>query len=284
MSPVLRQDEAQRWAEASVLAFWIAFPEVLDAEPPYRPPGREASADRFQRFGLELHVLECDLAECLNEFEQSYQALYRGQTDLALKKFGILYHTDNFLVRVHKLVENVYALLALMVEVDPFGPPRTGEPPLRRGVADRLDERGLGKMHRLLEGFQRDSAIRTATAARNLFVHLYRDDSKFEPDEWRLEMLRPASRLRDYGGGEDEIDHELRRLVEPPHLDAYADRKLDELLGTLRRVQRFRDALYGLLLEAASRAVETRPPETVRRRRGIIEWARQWRELAGGEL
>jgi len=75
LTHVPRQNEAQRWAEASVLAFWLAYPDALDLQPSYRPPGQEAAADRFGRFGLELHVLECDLAECLNELGQSYQTL-----------------------------------------------------------------------------------------------------------------------------------------------------------------------------------------------------------------
>ena len=31
-----------------------------------------------------------------------------------MKKFSIVYHVDNFLVRVHKYREDVYRLLALM--------------------------------------------------------------------------------------------------------------------------------------------------------------------------
>jgi hypothetical protein len=50
---------------------------------------------------------------------------------------------------------------------------------------------------------------------------------------------------------------------------------LGTALPTTRRS--FGDALYGALLESVSQTVQARGPETVKRRRGIIEWARVWR-------
>ena len=236
----------------------------------------ETEADGFRRLGQELHVLECDLAECLNEFKQAYQVLYRQAESLTLKKFSIVYHTDNFYVRAHKLIEDVYALLALAVGIDPKKRTGPGEPSRRKQVRQALD----AQKRELLRGLERDRLIRGAVEARNMFVHLYRDEPRAGSDpEWRWAMLAPVSRLRDFEGDPNEMGAELRRIAEPPHLDDYADRKTRELLETLQTIKAFRDRLYGELLDDVAQVVSARSPETRQRFSGLLEWANFWRSL-----
>lgn len=118
-SVVLRQPEADRWQDLAVWAFFLRHPNALKARELSLSDGLQQELARFYRVGEELHVLEYDLTSILFEFKNAYQVLYREPEDLALKKFSIVYHTDNFNVRVHKLIESVEALLALLVDVDP---------------------------------------------------------------------------------------------------------------------------------------------------------------------
>lgn len=220
---LLREPEAHRWLEASLYAFWRRHQNALDAEDPYRPGGLEEEADRFRRFGQELQVLEWDLTECLNEFRTAYRLLYRDKKDLALKKFSIVYHTDNFYVRVHKLIEDIYALLGLTVGLDPKRKPRAGTLSRRQQVWQVLNQPGLGTIASTLRGFENYRLVKRAVEARNMFVHLYREEPQHE---WRWAMLAPVSRLQEFTEDPDEIEAELRRVSEPEHLDDYADQKL----------------------------------------------------------
>lgn len=145
-----RQEEAGRWYNLSVYAFWLRHPRALEGDPSYRPAGLEVESDRVRRLGQELHVLEWDLVEGLNEFELAYQDLYRNY--LALKKFAIVYHTDNFYIRVHKLLENAYGLLGLAVGLAP----EKRDPTRRQRVRETLDPH----KQRVLREFEQNRWIR----------------------------------------------------------------------------------------------------------------------------
>lgn len=275
---VSRQDEASRWLQMSAYGFWLCHPAGLEVRTPFRPEGFLKEWDRFWRLGEELDVLELDLTECLNEFKNAYQGLYRESKHLALKKFSIVYHTDNFNVRVHKFVENMHALIALVANVDPAKRPRKNDPSIRERTRSALDDKGLRSLLECVRDLDVHKGIQRAREQRNAFVHLYRD----EPRDWRWAMLAPAARISDYGSGPDELAAELRRIAEPQHLDDYADRKANELLDLLRDIQVFRDKLYSILLREVAVLVSTRSAATRERLRWLLDWAEAWRELGRG--
>src|SRR5262249_40589292 len=157
---------------------------------------------QFERIGEELWILEWDLAGTLNEFKTGYQLADNRNA----KKFSIVYHTDNFNMRVYKLMEDVQALLELVGGRDPRRRPPKGEPPRQEFVEALLEERGLASILSLLRGFRERPSIKAAVKDRNRFVHSYRDEPD---DEWRWKMLVPAARLRDYHGTTDQLAQEL---------------------------------------------------------------------------
>lgn len=224
-----RDPDAGRWLDASFYGFLLRHPEALGAELPIRPRSMKEQADLFRRFGYELYVLEYDLTESLNEFKTAYEVLYRDPKELGLKKFAIVYHTDNFHVRVHKLIENVYRLLGLMVGLDQTKRPVPGDPPQREQVRKGLHSGNLDSIANRLNAFEGDQWIRHAVEARNAFVHRYRE----EPKEWQWSMLAPTSRVQEFEPSDDIMAKELRQLTEPRFLDDYADRKANDLSQAL---------------------------------------------------
>lgn len=272
-SVVRRQDEASRWLDLSLWAFWLRRPEALDAPP---SDGLANKAQQFRRLGQDLHVLEYDLTSILFAFKTAYQVDYQGGEHLSLKKFSIVYHTDNFYVRVHKVIEDVEALLALLGGVDPARRPRKGDPSRREAMEKALKTVGRLTSLQTLRQVRENTLIKEAVEARNMFVHLYRH----EPDsEWRWAMLAPEARIREYDHGPDVLAEELRRLAEPEHLDNYADERANRLLETLRVIQEFRDRLYGVVLRDVAELVRTRSAETQERYLWLIDLAEFWRDV-----
>lgn len=277
-SVVLRQDEAGRWRDLSVNGFLLRY---LDAVAANQLPVREALGQlpealgreltEFIRIGQELYVLEWDLTECLNEFKAGYQLAQ----NLTLKKFSVVYHTDNFNARVYKLIEDVDALLALLGGIDPERRPGKGEPSRRESMEKSLREDGRDSILKLVRRFRERGSIKRAGEARNRFVHLYRGD---EPD-WRWGLFVPATRIREHETASDRFAVELRRMVDPPHVDDYADARADRLLEALREVQQFRDDLYGALLDDLAMRVAGQSEETRLRFQWVLDLHEFWREL-----
>jgi hypothetical protein len=269
----LRDPEANRWLDLSDWAFWLKHPEALAAQP---SDGLVNEAQQFRRLGEELYVLEYDLTSVLFVFKIDYQVHYEGGEHLLLKKFSIVYHIDNFHVRVHKMIENVEALLALLGGVDPKRRPRKDEPSRRAQMEEALKAGGRHVTLRLLRQFRENDLMKRAVEARNTFVHLYRD----EPAEWRSAMVTPVARIREYDRGPDALAEKLRRLTEPEHLDSYADEQANRLLETLRVIQMFRDGLWEVLLQDVAELLRTRPAETQERYQWLILHAQNRRDLA----
>jgi hypothetical protein len=226
----------------SEYSFWLCHPDGLEARTPFRPEG------------------------FLKEWDSKH---------LALKKFSIVYHRDNFYVRVHKFVENVHALIALVAGVDPATRPRRNERSIREQTRSALDDKGFGSLLEFDRELDAHRVIQRAREQRNAFVHLYRDERR----DWRGAMLAPVARIREYGSSPDELATELRRIAEPQHLDDYADRKADELFDLLRDIRVLRDKLYGILLRGVAAVVSTRSAETQERLRWLLDWAETWRDL-----
>jgi hypothetical protein len=119
-----------------------------------------------------------------------------------------VYHTDNFNMRVHKLMEGVEALLEMIGGRDPRRRPPKGEPSRRNFIEALLKGCDLGSILQLLRRFRENRLIKAAIEVRSRFVHSYRD----EPDERRWKMLDPAAKLRDYSDNDDLLAKELKRL------------------------------------------------------------------------
>jgi Cthe_2314-like HEPN len=196
---VATDPDFDRWVTISQLGFWLRHPAALTAGKD-RPEGLEDLA-QFERLGQELAILEYDLSQCLNEFLAGYQILYQEPKALPLKKFSVVYHTDNFHVRVHKLIENVFLLLALLV-----GTMVRRKEDWKKAVKTGLHRLRFESIAEALRRFEEDARIRRAVEARNLFVHHYREDPKWP-------MLHPAARIRE-AVATDAVAEQVRKLTE----------------------------------------------------------------------
>jgi hypothetical protein len=165
--------------------------------------------------------------------------LYKKPDEAVERKFSLVYHTDNFNVRVAKLVEYLYRLLALVVGVSTR---KISTKEARELIEHRLYLSKLEGIATTLEAFQRNPRIKHAIDARHLFVHYYREEPRSKP-KWGL--LEPASRLHEVRAG-DDLGEQVRRLTEIGDLDRYADRKADELRQTLKEIRAFRYRLHGV--------------------------------------
>lgn len=245
--PILPRDSegAERWFWISVMGFWCRHPECVTGKV---PKALESDFDTFRRYGYELQVLEHDLTEGINEFRMSCDHYYANPDDLELKKFAVVYHVDNFYVRVHKVVENVYRLLGLMVGVDPALRPAPGERSAREAVRGRLRERKLQAIIKPLGAFEESRWIKEAVRARNLFVHQYREEPGWS-------RLHPRDRFQE---PEDSMARAIRRIDQATDLDRYAARKIADLSKTLEAVRAFRDEFFQIFQENVPRLASRR--------------------------
>lgn len=260
---VVRLDiEAERWRDVALDAFCLSAPAALDSSHPAEPLGMEEAAATFRRYGAELNVLEHDLTECLNELKQAYQVLYREPSAIAQKKFSIVYHTDNFLVRVHKLHENLYRLLALAVGLDHSAQPKRTEAGREEQVTNALERRRLRSIAKCVHDFRHNPRITSAIRERHLFVHQFREARK-RPE------LGAQSRVRDF---EDRTAADVSALTDVPAIDRYADRKADELWRILEAIREFRNTLYEAMEDEVVAMVSRRSIETQRRFQPFVDW------------
>lgn len=142
MWETLRSDpEASNWFVISLLGFWVRYPDAIGTGTATVPEYLAGAVHLFTRYWYELAILEDDLADCIDEFRMAYEHYYSGSSFLRLKKFVVVYNVDNFYVRVHKLIENLYRLLGQLVDLDPGRAPKPGEPSFRKQVrVRRIDE------------------------------------------------------------------------------------------------------------------------------------------------
>jgi hypothetical protein len=240
-----------RWVEISRIGFWLRHPQFLGAGKD-RPEGLAGKLHRFERLGNELAILEYDIAQCINEFLIGYQLLYERVEDIALKKFSIVYHIDNLYVRVRKLIENVYGMLALTVGLDLGKRVSFGDK--REHVRNAVYRLRLEQVAKTLRDFEDNEHVKQAVEARNLFVHHYREEPK-----WTI--LHPESRLRELTP-KDTVGEQVRVMTEAGDLDRYADRRADDARRMLYAIRRVRDRLHEVLTEALSKVVSELAPAT----------------------
>lgn len=230
-----RQDEANLWPSIALYGLWLRHPRELSSHFPRVSPGLSAALDEFLRYGFELEILEHDLTECVNEFATTCERLYAEPEHVELKKFSSVYHVDNFHVRLHKLVENVRALLGLAAGLDPEKR-LSGGRPFRAIVHEALARHGLADVVELLRAFERDPLVAAAVDARHRFVHRYREEPAWP-------MLHPKRRYRT---SDDPIADAVRTL-EGANLDRYVAKKIEEFTKILKRLRSFRDRLFPIL-------------------------------------
>lgn len=265
--------EAHRWLIIATCGFLLRYPQALDAAEWRRPKGLEKAADSFRRLGYELYVLEYDLTDCINELLTAYQTLYSDPEALHKKKFAVVYHVDNFYVRVHKFIEDVYRLMARIVGLDhtqKVGPSQLS----RQGqVVTALHHRKFYNIANALRAFVGETSIVEAVNARNLFVHQYRD----EP-EWS--MLGPENRLLEFETSDDQDGECIRRLTEADDVDRYADQKANQLIAVLTPIGTLRWRLYDGARDELERLLLRSPDATKSRWNWFVEMCQAERELA----
>lgn len=266
----------ERWQVTASYAFLLRWPGAFKERVSTWSKETKAKLDLFQRLGLELEVLELDLLLTVDELRTAYEVLYAAPEHLARKKFAVVYHTDNFYVRTRKLTENVYGLLALSVGLDLDAKPVAGAPSRRQTLSTALTRRGLTNLDTTLRAFEGDRLIREAADARNLFVHRYREETKWP-------VLGPASRLLEFEDT-DETERLIRRQLEPPEIDRYAARKAAEFDGIIELVGGLRIKLFEQYLEEIL-IVLAKESSVVRARwQWLIDWAALLRDIHRGAI
>lgn len=245
LQEILRPDpESPNWLAISLFAFRLRHPDAVVAKAPTPPTDLAEAMRRFTRYGYELAVLEDDLADCINELGMACDYYYADH--LELKKFAVVYHVDNFYVRVSKLIENTYRLLALVAGLDHDRQPQPRESPFKTQVKNGLNERGLQEITGTVRTLERNKWVRQALDARNLFVHRYREEPGWP-------MLGPEARLQGAEEDEDAMAAEVRQIDQATDLDRYAKRKSDDLSQTLTVIRLFREELYRIFLTRVSK-------------------------------
>lgn len=160
----------ERWQATASYAFLVRWPGAFKQKVQGWSDELKANLGTFQRLGLELEVLELDLALTVDELRTAYEVLYAAPEHLARKKFAVVYHTDNFYVRTRKLTENVRGLLAWSAGLDLDTKPVTGSAPRRQLLSTALTRRGLMALDTTLRTFEADSYARQPRHATSLFI------------------------------------------------------------------------------------------------------------------
>jgi len=153
------------------------------------------------------------------------------------KTFSAVYHLDNFYVRVHKYVENVHILSALLAGLP------LEKRPSRTLVQKTLTKGHLSTVGAVLTQFVQDPLIQQVLQERRQFVHLYREER-----DWS--MLQPDNRYEDTVT--DPLADAFRTLA-AADLDDYVVQKGNELTLTLDVMRAFRDRFFRVFAESVLR-------------------------------
>lgn len=240
--------DAMGWIGVSLFAFWLRHPEVYGYAVPATIPEHLVGEFRsFTRYGFELATLEDDLTDCIGEFRMACERYDEEPSLLRLKKFAVVYHVDNFYVRVHNLIENVYRLLGVLVDLEPGRVPVPGESSFRNQVRDRLNDRRLEPIMRVLDSFRKTELIKKAARARNLFVHQFREEQEWPMLGAEARLIEPLE--QEVLKREDPLAWEVRRIEQASDLDRYAARMVDELSRTLEPIRMLRHEFIQVLGE-----------------------------------
>lgn len=261
-------NESMTWRVVSFCAFLLRHHgQAFQVDRRTWPMQLRLQRDAFLRLGVELDVLELDLKLTVEELETAYEVLYNAPEHLARKKFAVVYHIDNFYVRVQKLMENLYRVLALSAGLDPDAKPKPNSS-RRKDLSRGLENRRLEGLDVCVRDFEGKSEIREARNARNVFVHQYREESKWP-------TLGPAARLLEFEDT-DKDQRLIRRETQPSEIDRYAARKAAEFEHIIELVRALRVSLFlQSYREAVSRLSRERS-EVRRRWQWLVDFEAVW--------
>lgn len=232
-------EELAEWWRVALLSFGLRFPAELAGFPKASPRHKE-DRDRCLRYGWELDATEQDLSKCIRELDLAV-TLHQG--NLALKKFAVVYHTDNFNVRVHKLRENAYTLVALAVGLNPTDRPAAGDAPLREQIRRALEKRCVPGFREAITDFENNKVIKAAIEARHAFVHRYRDESARGVGARERYAWLPEPK--------DDPLAEAVRVLDEASIDIYIAQQEDRLAAAIEPIRVLRLRLF----DAAAREV-----------------------------
>ncbi|MBI2204395.1 MAG: hypothetical protein HYU41_11160 [Candidatus Rokubacteria bacterium] len=226
-------EEWEAWPRVALLSFWLRFPAEL-GQFGKTSEARKAERDRFLRYGLELEATERDLSECVNELSLACETLYEG--NLTLKKFAVVYHTDNFNVRLHKISENAHTLVALTVGLNPGARGPVGGIPLKEQLRRALSKRRILGLSEVMTEFENSDIIRNAIEARHAFVHRYRDEPArgFGARDRYAWLPEPK----------DDPLAEAVRLLSETGIDLYGKQRAEGLAAAIEPVRTLRRRLF----------------------------------------
>ena len=249
------QDELVRWDDVALCCFYLCHPDMLGISFKEVREGHREELKGFLRWGNELDILEYDLTQCVNEFILSSRHMYREQGELNVRKFVILYHVDNFNVRVHKLVDNIQKLVALTEE----GP-------------GAISSARLGPVRRVLNEFKMRIVIHAALQARCQFVHDYREQPAGK--DWGL--FAPEARLSEIFGADDPDTEAIRLQTDGTAIDRFANDRIEQLKRAMEEIRGLR---YSLLRPLAAMALESASHAPASLDNPILNWLRMRLEL-----
>jgi hypothetical protein len=234
---VAPQEELFRWHELAVCSFYLRHPDAIESSARELLSAPSSEMKEFLRWGQELAILEHDLTECINEFILSSGHLYKEREELPIKKFAVLYHLDNFNVRIHKFVDNVLKLLWTLVGLNTSERPK--RPEAFRRAKECLGKLGFSATLRAVQSLEENRRVSSSVNARHLFVHSYREHPVGE--KWKI--FDPELRLNEVFESEDEDAQEIRCVTTTSQILGFAQKKVAELKATLGDIQCFRDVL-----------------------------------------
>jgi len=179
---------------------------------------------------MELDCWHEDLDFLLFEMDTSVRYFHQDRLDL--KRLAIIYHTDNFYFRIHAYREKVFQLVNVFLDL---GIP-DHHPNLNDKVFEKLGQRGLSELSRLLGDLTSDPALSEAIGRRKSFAHrLARRD--WEGLDWR--SLQSNQRIKDQITNVSESD----RVERFPNFEAFHRSRLKEFGRICERLAKFRDEL-----------------------------------------
>lgn len=225
-------EEWETWTRIAWLSFVLRFPAQLAAFPKGTSEAKP-DRDRFLRYGWELEATERDLSECVNELSLA-ETLHRGS--LALKKFAVVYHTDNFNVRVHKIRENAFTLVALAVGLEPDNRRAGPAIPLIEQIRRGLTKRPIKGFLQATKDFDTNRVVNTAISARHAFVHRYRD----EP----AKGLAARERYAWLPEPKDDPLAEAVRVLNEKSVDLYIEQQAAHLTALIEPIRVLRRHLF----------------------------------------
>jgi hypothetical protein len=174
--------------------------------------------DLLTEYCLECDAMHEDLDFLLYEMDLSVTRLH--ETALDERRMALLYHMDNFTLRIAAYREKVFQLVnqVLGLKVDPKN----------RGLRDRvrhlLRERGWASIDDLLLRFERDSPIATIVERRHALLHRI----AFRPSE----TLRARRRAEDSANPLDPIS-KIDRLTYVENLHDRIQREFGAVCNVL---------------------------------------------------